>query len=138
MEKRFLVICLCLLFTCLMGNSTVSHGALSYRVDVLEQGNLGGLDESLKTFDDEVTVTPSETVEIDVWLHDVPQELLTAGFWVEFNPEQVQITSVDVYDGSTSPGPWDPGFTNIIPDADGPGTFFVTCGHFSCAVPEYR
>ena len=101
MEKRFLVICLCLLFTCLMGNSTVSHGALSYRVDVLEQGNLGGLDESLKTFDDEVTVTPSETVEIDVWLHDVPQELLTAGFWVEFNPEQVQIISVDVYDGST-------------------------------------
>ena len=65
-----------------------------------------------------------------------PQELLTAGFWVEFNPEQVQITSVDIYDGSTFSGPWDTGFTNIMPDADGPGTFFVTCGQFSCVVPD--
>ena len=53
MLKRFLVICLCLLFTGLMGNPTVAHGAPSYRVDVLEQGNPGGWEESLKTFDDE-------------------------------------------------------------------------------------
>ena len=41
MEKRFYVICLCLLLTALMGNSAVSHGALSYRIDVLEQENPG-------------------------------------------------------------------------------------------------
>ena len=136
MKKRFYVICFSMLFTGLVGTSTVSHGAPSYRVDVLEQENPGGWEESLKTFDDEWTTPQSETVEADIWLHDVTQELLTAGFWIEYNPEQVSIETVNLYDGSTFTGPWDPGFTNILPEADGPGTFFVACGQFSCVDPK--
>jgi hypothetical protein len=136
MQKRFYVIWLCLLFTGLLVNSNSVHGALTYRLDVLEQGNPGGWEESLKTFDDEWTIAQSETIDVDIWLHDVPRELLTAGFWIEFNPEQISIASIEVYDGSTFSGPWDPGFTNIIPDADGPGTFFVACGQFSCVDPD--
>ena len=136
MQKKFYIICCFLLVAGLMGNATVSHGAPGYRIDVLEPGNNGGWEESLKTFDDEWTIPQSETVEVDIWLHDVTQELLTAGFWIEYNPEQVSIETVKAYDGSTFTGPWDPGFTNIIPEADGPGTFFVACGQFSCVDPK--
>ena len=131
MEKRFLVICLCLLFTGLMGNSTVSHGALSYRVDVLEQGNPGGWEESLKTFDNEVTVTPPETVEIDVWLHDVPEPLITAGFWVESDTSQMRIISADIYSE-----PWDAGMSQTVKDPKDPGTFMVRVGNLSTVLPD--
>ncbi len=131
MEKRFYVICLCLLLTALMGNSTVSHGALSYRVDVLEQGNTGGWETSLKTFDDEWTIESSETVTIDVWLHDVPEPLITAGFWMESNASEMNIISSTIYSE-----PWDAGMSQTVKEPKGPGTFMVTAGNLSTVSPD--
>ena len=131
MEKRFYVICLCLLLTALMGNSTVSHGALSYRIDVLEQGNTGGWETSLKTYDDEWTIVSSETVTIDVWMHDVPEPLITAGFWMESDASQTNIISGNIYSE-----PWDAGMSQTVKDPKGPGTFMVTVGNLSTVSPD--
>jgi hypothetical protein len=114
-----------------MGNFTVSHGALSYRIDVLEQGNTGGWETSLKTFDDEWMMAPSETVTIDVWMHDVPEPLITAGFWMESDASQTNIISGNIYSE-----PWDAGMSQTVNDPNGPGTYMVTAGNLSTVSPD--
>ncbi len=131
MHKQFYVICCCLLSTALMGNFTVSHGAPSYRIDVLEQGNPGGWEASLKTFDDETAIAQSETVEMDIWLRDVAEPLITAGFWMEFDASQMDIISTDVYSQ-----PWDPGMSQTVENPQGPGSYMVTLGNLSSASPD--
>ncbi len=131
MHKQFYVICCCLLSIALMGNFTVSHGAPSYRIDVLEQGNPGGWEESLKTFDDETTIAQSETVGMDIWLGDVAEPLITAGFWMEFDASQMDIISTDVYSQ-----PWDSGMSQTVENPQGPGSYMVTLGNLSSASPD--
>ena len=131
MQKRFYVIYCSLLSIALMGNFTVSHGAPSYRIDVLEQGNPGGSEESLKTFDDKTITAPSETVGMDIWLHDVPEPLITAGFWMEFDASQMSILSSDIYTG-----PWDAGMSQTVKDPKGPGSYMVTVGNLSTAFSD--
>jgi len=109
-----------------MGNSTVSHGAPSYRIDVLEQGNTGGWETSLQTFDDEVTILQSEIVAADIWIHDVPEPLITAGFWMEFDASHISIIDADLYSE-----PWDAGMSQTVKDPKGPGTYMVTVGNLS-------
>jgi hypothetical protein len=55
--------------------------------------------------------------------------LITAGFWLEFDVSQVAVVSVTAADDASG-GPWDSGFTSIVPDAGGPGTYFVAVGQF--------
>jgi len=131
MHKQFYVICCCLLSTALMGNFTVSQGAPSYRIDVLEQGNPGGWEASLKTFDDETAIAQSETIEMDIWLRDVAEPLITAGFWMEFDASQMDIISTDVYSQ-----PWDPGMSQTVENPQGPGSYMVTLGNLSSASPD--
>jgi hypothetical protein len=131
MQKRFYVICFCLLLTGLAGNTTVSHGASGYRIDVLEQGNPGGWEESLKTFDDETTIAQSETIAMDIWLQEVPEPLITAGFWIAFDSSQMNIISTDVYSE-----PWDPGMSQTVVNPQGPGSYMVTVGNLSSASPD--
>ena len=54
--------------------------AIQYCKDFLEEGNPGGYN-SLKTFDDEWTLNPTETVDMDIWVNDTPEDLISAGFW---------------------------------------------------------
>ena len=110
--------------------------AIQYCKDFLEAGNPGGWTGSLKTFEDEWTMGTSETIDVDIWINDVPEQLLTAGFWISFDPALVSVVGVEVYNNSVLPGPWDPGFTTIIPDSDGPGTYLVACGNFNCVAPD--
>lgn len=48
--------------------------ATQYCKDILEGGNLGGWTGSLKTFGDEWTLGTSETVDVDIWLNDAPED----------------------------------------------------------------
>ena len=103
--------------------------AVEYCKDFLEPGNFGGLSTSLKTFDDEWTMEVGDEVEFDIWINDVSHSLLTAGFWIEYDPSVVSIVGVDVYDNYDSPpGPWEVAFTTIVPDAGGTGTYMVNVG----------
>jgi hypothetical protein len=131
MQKRFYAICCFLLVTGLMGHVTVSHGAPGYRIDVLEQENPGGREESLKTFDDERTIARSETVGMDIWLLDVPEPLITAGFWMEFDASKMSIIGSDTYSE-----PWDPGMSQTVENPQGPGSYMVTVGNLSTASPD--
>ena len=71
-----------------------------------------------------------QTVSIALDSNGITTALITAGFWLEFDPAQVLVNSVAVADG-TVPGPWDNGFTSVVPDPAGPGTYFVAVGQFA-------
>ncbi len=92
--------------------SSHSHAAtyFNYHTDLLEQGNTGGWTNSLKTFDDEYTVNVGKTSKIDVWVHDVviaEDGILYADLGIEYNPFEVEICGVEVFDGVNGlPGPW--------------------------------
>ena len=131
MQKKFCVIFFCFLLIGLMGDFTVSHGAPDYRVDVLEQGNPGGWEESLKTFDDEKIIAQSETLKMDIWLQDVTEPLITAGFWMEFDASHMSIIRSDIYNG-----PWDAGMSQAVENPQGPGSYMVTVGNLSTASPD--
>ena len=105
--------------------------AIEYCKDFLESGNPGGWGgSSLKTFEDEWTLTVGEEVELDIWINDVPLPLLSGGFWIEYDPSKVSIVSVAAYDGNDipGPGPWEVAFTVKFPDAGGPGTYLLQVG----------
>ncbi len=55
--------------------------------------------------------------------------LITGGCWITWDASQVTIKEVVAADTDAG-GPWDPGFTTLTPNADGPGTFSVAVGNF--------
>ncbi len=130
-----------LVFICLLCVVFISGTALaqpySYCKDFLESGNPGGWAISWQTYDDEWTLGVGEEVDADIWINDLPESLLTGGAWLDYDPAQISVVSVQVYElaSPTTPGPWDPGFTTLIPNADGPGTYFIACGNFGTVAP---
>ena len=126
MIKKLLVVCTCIVVLALTAYPAVAQ--ISYCKDFLEPGNQDG---SLKTFDEEWTLAQNETVEMNIWINDVPEsQLLTAGFFITYDPAMVTVVSVEAYE--TPEGPWDGGLTNLVPDAGGPGNYFVAVGNLSC------
>ena len=105
-----------------------------YCKDFLEDGNPGGWTKSLQTYDEEWTLDVGEEVNVDIWLNDLPELLLTGGFLLEYDPSTISIMSVEVYDGINGPpGPWDPGFTNT--QQVEPGIVFLACATFDLVEP---
>ena len=136
MVKKLSVASACILLVVL---AVVPAGAqISYCKDFLEPGNPGGWSGSLKTFDEEFALGQNETISMDIWINDVPEpQLLTAGFFITYDPEMVTIVSVESYDGVKGPeGPWDDELSNIVPDAGGPGNYFLAVGNLSCATTD--
>ena len=111
-----------------------------FRTDFLEPENPGGWTHSLKTFDEEYSVTIGSTIEVDIWTYNFPlpgMGLLVGDIVIFYDPAQLSILSVDVYDGVHGPaGPWDPGFGYQIPDYNGPGSYLFTLGNFNCVFPD--
>jgi hypothetical protein len=91
---------------------------------------------SLKTFDDELYISTWSEQEIDIWINDVPEPLITAGFWITFDPAILWNFDIEVYDGELAPALWDYGFTQKIPDAGGPGTYMLQVVNFAYAEPD--
>ena len=110
--------------------------AIEYRMDLLETDNPGGWSASKKTFDTKWIKDQKKEVSADIWLHDVPEPLIAAGFYMHYDPSKVSLTAVDIYDGSALPGPWVGGMTKKVQDASGPGTYQVFCIHMSNATPD--
>ena len=99
--------------------------SIHYCKDFLEPGNVGGWDSSTKTWDEELSLEVGEEAYVDVWLNDCPQNLLTAGFLIEYTPAFVSIVGVDAYDGNDLPGPWTGDYTHKFPDVVGPGSYWI-------------
>jgi hypothetical protein len=106
-----------------------------YSADFLETGNPGGWSGSLKTFDDDWTLNQNDIVYVDIWLTDSPETTISAGFYIEFNPAQVSVVSVEGYDSTSNPpGPWDAGFTSSV--EVNPGQWLLTLGNLACIAPD--
>ena len=80
--KKLLLLCVFTLFMCCMVSAAFG---VEYGADFLETGNPGGWSESLKTFDEAWTVSPGRQVNVDIWIKDLPEELITAGFQMEYD-----------------------------------------------------
>ena len=130
--KKFALLCVLVLLIARMTNPAFG---VEYGADFLETGNPGGWSESLKTFDEAWTVSPGRQVNVDIWIKDLPEELITAGFQMEYDPSLVTVSGCDVYDGSL-PGPWDGDMTTVVANPSGPGTYLVIVGNLGCVQPD--
>lgn len=109
---------------------------VEYGKDFLEPGNPGGWSASLKTFDEELTVSCGDTFDVDIWINDTPEKLLAAGFIINYDASQIRIVGVDAYDGAL-PGPWDEQMTNKVPNPSGlPGSYMLVVGNLATVLPD--
>lgn len=83
----------------------------------------------------ELTVKVGDCFYMDIRLDDVPDYLITAGFFIIHDSSLATIIGVSVYDGELTPTLWDPGFTFKVPDAAGPDTYMLACGNFDTVSP---
>lgn len=110
--------------------------AVEFCADFLEPGNPGGLTASKKTCDPKAPKGLGKDAEIDIWLKGVPEEIITAGFWISYDPAQVTTVSVDIYDGSVLKGPWDSSMSKKVENPSGKGTYLVTVGNLANVKPD--
>lgn len=115
-----------------------SASGIEYAVDQLEKGNPGGAAAGLKTFDRKGVKDAGKEVSVDVWVKDVPEELITAGFWLTYDPSQVSIVKIDVYDGTAVPGPWDSAMSRVVANPGGPGAYMVIVGNLGNVKPDKK
>lgn len=132
--KKSLIICLVVLF--LYPLSISAQDVINRYIDILEPGNPGGWKNSLKTWDVEYTMSVGDTVEFDVWLSDTGDGFMEASYWANYDPSQLSMFGVKAYDGVSFPGPWDSEGQTIVPDAGGPGTYYVDCYSYPCLQPD--
>ena len=82
------------------------------------------------------TENPGKDAQVEIWLQGITAPLITAGFWLSYNPTQTIITAVEVYDDSDLPGPWDHAMTKKLENPDGSGTYLVTLGNLANVDPD--
>ncbi len=131
--KKLTIICIIAWLSVALVPLSVS--AIEYGIDVLEPGNPGGWTMSSKTWDNEWAMAVTEEVYVDVWLKNVPEQIVSGGFLMVYNPEPVSIVSVDIYDENDLPGPWSANMSVEVPDdIIGPGSYWVFLG--GLAIPD--
>ena len=119
-------ICACVLLVCLLASPVFSF---HFSADFLEEGNRGG-HSGLKTFDREWVVGVGDTVEVDIWVSNMSEPLLTTGFRVLFDSSVLAVEHAAAFDDMDLPGPWDYLMTRKAPNPRGPGYLFA-CGNLS-------
>ena len=116
---------------------SVSAQHVDRYVDILEPGNPGGWENSLKTWDFEYSMNVGDTIEFDVWLSDTGDGFMEASYWAVYDPSQLGMFGVVAYDGVSFPGPWDPEMHNIFPDAWGQEAYYyVDLFSYDCLQPD--
>ena len=120
------VICTCILIVCLLASPVFSF---HFSTDFLEAGNRGGHGGS-KTFDREWVVSVGDTVEVDIWVSDMSEPLLTTGFRLLFDSSVLAVDHAAAFDDMDLPGSWDHLMTRKAPNPRGPGYLFA-CGNLS-------
>lgn len=122
MKKAFMI-CIVVLILCPFA---YADQYVDRYVDILEPGNPGGWENSLKTWDVEYSMNVGDTIEFDVWLGDEYVDgFVEVSYYAIYDPSQLSMSNIEPYDGLHLPGPWDPEHLTIISDAGGPGTYFV-------------
>ena len=75
---------------------------------------------------------------MDIWASNMPESLIASGFEMFYNPAQMNIASVQAYDGvDIAGGPWDGSFTQKIPGSVyGPGSYTLGLAQLNCVTPD--
>jgi hypothetical protein len=134
MKKRSISFALLLVLTWAVSSAS----GIEYAVDQLEKNNPGGSTASLKTFDKKGIKDTGKELTVDIWLKDIPEELISAGFWLSYDPDKVSIVKVEMYDGKTVPGPWDSEMTRYHANPNGPGTYSAFTCNLGCVKPDKK
>ena len=59
---------------------------------------LSGVGDSLHGQEPSKTENPGKDAQVEIWLQGITAPLITAGFWLSYNPAQTTISSVEVYE----------------------------------------
>jgi hypothetical protein len=100
-----------------------------FSADFLEEGNRGG-HSGTKTFDRRWVVGVGDTVEVDIWISNMSEPLLTTGFRVLYDSSVLAVEHAAAFDDMDLPGSWDYLMTRKGPNPRGPGYLFA-CGNLS-------
>jgi len=125
------------IFVCSIFTMEMPAYSVTYRMDVLEEENPGGWTNSLKTFDKEYLMAPGQTIDIDIWVNDVPGAATAGGLWIDFTESKDTITYISAgrYNGEEFPGPWQQGGV-IVNEPEGVGTFLIAVLQLGNAQPD--
>ena len=82
------------------------------------------------------TENSGKDAQVEIWLQGITAPLITAGFWISYNPAQITVAAVKVFDDSDLPGPWDHAMTKKHEKPDGSGTYLVTLGNLANVQPD--
>ncbi len=149
------IICISVFLLGFLAGSAVAQ--ISYCKDILEPGNppevgicdiIGGdcqtdldcaggglacLKNPLKTWDETWEMNEGETIDMDIWINDVPEPMLTAGCFITYDTTLINITSF-VPNDTNSGGQWDGESTSFFEVE--PGVWFLALADFSCIEPD--
>ena len=89
--------------------------------------------EGAPTYGIELVSQDSGSVQLNVNLSEVPESLITAGLWIEYDASQMSIVNADINSGD---GAWDAGMSQTVKDPKGPGTYMITAGNLSTVNPD--
>ena len=78
-------------------------------------------------------MSPGDTIEVDIWINDAPEDLISGGCGIVYDPALVSITNVVLYDTSNG-GPWDASATQSF--EVNPGVWIITLVQFGCVTPD--
>ena len=95
-----------------------------------------GVGDGLNGKEPSTTEKPGKEAQVEIWLEGIPSPLITAGFWMSYNPAQMAVSSVKVFDDADLPGPWDHAMTKKLENPEGAGTYLVTLGNLANVEPD--
>ena len=78
------------------------------------------------------TVPPHDCATVTITLDpggEITTPLVSGGCWIIWDTSQVAIVNVDAIESPE--GPWDVAVTTLVPEAGGPGTYYVSLGLFA-------
>ena len=126
MKRLFSILCAMILFA---GLTTGQASAISYCKDMEPLGD--------KSWDDEIHIDVGTTLEVDLWINDIPP-VISGGLFLIMDSTLGTVTDIVVADGNEQPGQWDAGSTTELPNPIGVGSYYLTIGQFAGAgaVPD--
>jgi hypothetical protein len=89
--------------------------------------------EGSPTYGIEMVSNDTGNVQLDFNLSDVPESLITAGLWIEYDSSQMSIVNANINSGD---GAWDAGMSQTVNNPKGPGTYMITAGNLSTVNPD--
>ena len=92
-----------------------------------------------KSFEDEITIDVFDVLEIDLYLNDVPQAVVSGGCFLTWNSADATgaVTDIVVADGNEQPGPWDSSSTAEVPNPNGDtGAYFLALSNLAGVSPD--